>query len=301
MKVFSHQAAAYQELLLRARTYFSGSWRGLSIGTRWHSLVIGPTGTGKSALGTMLAAELGEEVPLLRINATGWMPSGAHNRAVAETLTIIIDHIHSNPQTILFVDELDKLWHENSWNSYIRGELFELLDGRLPTGAKGISDGGLETDDEGTLTPSQATSVTKKLRFHTFIVGAGTFQDYYETAAESGQIGFHPRPHTPPELRGPTAEIIAKKLPRELVNRFNSSILLLPPLEPSHYRLIAEQAEKSLPAWIQVAFRIAASERVEQAIAARSGCRFIEEALADALKCTKAPIPETTEPETCEL
>lgn len=248
----------------------------------------------------MLATELGEEVALLRINATGWMPSGAHNRAVSETLSIIIEHIHSHPRTILFVDEIDKLRYETPWNSYIRGELFELLDGRLPTGAKGISDGGLETDDEGTLTPSQASSVTKKLRFQTFIVGAGAFQDYYETT-ECGQIGFHPRPHTPPALRGQTAEIIAKKLPRELVNRFNSSVLLVPPLEPSHYHLIAEQAEKSLPAWIQAAFRDAASRRVQQAIAARSGCRFIEEALADALKCTKSPIPETTEPDPCAL
>lgn len=302
MKIFSHQAAAYQELLLRAQTYFEGNWRDLPIKTRWASLVLGPTGAGKSALGMMLSADTAAS--LLRVNVSGWMPSGAHNRAVAETISTIIDHIHRHQKTILFLDEIEKIWHQTSWNSYIKGELFEILDGNLPTGAKGIGDGGLDTDEEGTLTYSQTASVVEKLRSSTFILGAGTFQDFYEEQSSSAQIGFHPEHRHKSPTSGPTADIIAKKLPRELLNRFDSSLLFLPPLEPHHYQLIAQQAEQSLPAWIQPAFRAAAAGRINQAIAARSGCRFIEEALSDALKHTKAPTPTpdppTPEPDPCD-
>ncbi len=301
MKLFSHQTSAYQELLLRAKTYFEGNWRELPIKTRWASLVLGPTGAGKSALGMMLSADT--EASLLRVNVSGWMPSGAHNRAVAETISTIIDHIHSHEKTILFFDEIDKIWHETSWNSYIKGELFELLDGNLPTGAKGIGDGGLDADEEGTLTYSQTASVVEKLCSSTFILAAGTFQDFYEEQSSSAQIGFHPEHLHRCPASGPNADVIAKKLPRELLNRFDASLLFLPPLEPHQYKLIAQQAEQSLPSWIQAAFREAASERIKQAIAARSGCRFVEAALSDALKHTKAPTPEppAPEPDPCEL
>lgn len=288
MKVFSHQAGVYDGLLSRARAFFEGHWKRLPIRTRWHSLIVGPTGCGKTALGTMLAAEIGAE--LLRIAATSWMPSGAHNRAVSETLSIVIEHIHRHPKTILFLDEIDKLWHDTSWNSYVRGELFDLLDGRFPVGAKGIGDGSsLQVDDEGTLTLTQRTSLGEKLCSSVFVIAAGTFQDFYDAQSQSVQIGFHKNVYRPVQSCGPTADFIAKKLPRELVNRFNSGLLLLPHLEPAHYQLIAEQAEQSLPAWLAPAFRQAAARRVDQAIASQSGCRFVEDALVDALQCTPPP------------
>lgn len=293
MKIFSHQVDAYSELVKRAETYFAGHWRNLPINTRWHSLIIGPTGSGKSALASKLAEESGA---LLRINVTGWIPSGAHNRAVAETISSIIEHIHAHPRSILFFDEIDKLMEDTAWNSYIRGELFELLDGRFPVGSKGTAGSSLDVDDDGTLTVLQRIQLDEKLSSSTFIIAAGTFQEFYETQGV-GKIGFHPGPYRPAESMGPTAEVIVKRLPRELLNRFNSSILLIPQLESSHYELIAQQAERSLPEWIRPAFRKAASIRMKQAIAAHSGCRYVEEALSDALKTTKAPSPELPEPE----
>lgn len=302
MKIFSHQSAVYTELLLRARTFFEGNWRNLPIKTRWHSLVVGPSGTGKSTLGTKLQQEIGAS--LLRVSVPGWMPSGAHNRAVAETIPTIIEHIHTHSKTVLFLDELDKLhWNENSWTSYIKGELFEILDGRLPNGSKSKAESTLETEEDGTLTGSQFSTLTDKLRSSTFVVGAGTFQDFYETQSCSGRIGFHHGHTHSPRMIGPSAEIIVKKLPRELLNRFNSTLLLLPALDPTHYQMIAQQAEKSLPTWIRSAFKVAAAERMRQAIATHSGCRFVEEALADALKCTRAPAPEpppASEPDPCD-
>ncbi len=299
MQIFSHQSAAYAELLLRAQTFFAGNWRNLPIRTRWHSLILGPTGTGKSTLGTMLAEATG--AALCRISITGYMPSGAHNRAVAETISIIIDHIHRHSKSILFLEEIEKIWHDTSWNSYIRGEVFEILDGRLPVGVKAPETSLLDADEDGTLTGSQLSALTEKLHSSAFIIGAGTFQEFYETPSNSRPIGFHQESHHTSQTFGPSADFIAKKLPRELLNRFNSSLLVIPSLEPTHYQLIAQQAEKSLPEWIQAAFKKAAAARMSQAIVAQSGCRFIEEALADALKCTEAPPPEPafTAPDLC--
>ena len=239
-------------------------------------------------LGTLLAEETGAS--LLRIAATGYTPSGAHNRAVAETLSTVIEHVHQHSKSILFLDELDKLWHDTPWNTYIRGELFELLDGRFPVGARGVGGGStLEIDDEGIMTLTQRNTLAEKLSSSVFIVAAGTFQDFYDARTDSTRIGFHREPYNSGQICGPTADMIAKKLPREIVNRFHSRLLLLPQLEPAHYRLIALQAEESLPEWLAPAFRLAAARRMEQAIASHSGCRFVEEALVDALQCTLHP------------
>jgi Cdc6-like AAA superfamily ATPase len=57
VKIFAHQSAAFEKLLAGARTYFSGTWNGLPIRVRFHLLIIGPTGTGKTALASILAEE----------------------------------------------------------------------------------------------------------------------------------------------------------------------------------------------------------------------------------------------------
>lgn len=292
MKVFSHQAAAYEELLIRAQTFFAGHWRQLPIKTRWHSLVIGPTGSGKTTLAAMLAAAVDAEP--LRIGAPSWIPSGAHNRACAETLTVIADHVSTHQRTLLFVDELEKLHFDTSWNSYIFCELYDILDGRWPAGIRGGESSTLQVDGEGTLTLSQRNTLTEKMMASTFILAAATFQDFYEERS-ARSIGFHGDAEVQGVSLGPTYDTLTKKLPRELLNRFHSTHVLLPELSPVHYQQIAEEAEKTLPQWIQSAFHEAAAIRMKHAIAAKAGCRFVEEALMDALKCTKTPSPDVPE------
>jgi SpoVK/Ycf46/Vps4 family AAA+-type ATPase len=283
--IFSHQRAAYEELLIRAAMYFSGKWRDLPITPRFHSLVAGPTGTGKTAIVIRLAEEVG--AALVRVSAQSWMPLGAHNRGSRETMKEIAKHISTHEKSLIFVDEIDKLYHDSSWGTYLRGEIFDLLDGRLPAGLK-IDD---DEDDDSPLTAQ--CLLKSKLHLQTFIVAAGTFQSFFE-AASSSKIGFCDQTNISiPEL---DAGEIAHRLPRELTNRFHSKLVLLPQLREKDYEQLLKTAADSLPEWLQPAFRKTALRQLPLAVRARKGCRFVEEVLLEALRSAENPKEILCEP-----
>lgn len=211
-------------------------------------------------------------------------------------MTEIANHVLSNEKSIIFIDELDKIWHDTSWKSYIKAEIFDLLDGRWPTGLK--IENEEHDDDDGA--PDEANGViavkgakeedegTIKLRLQTFIVAAGTFQDFFEIKS-TGKIGFGDRQAALKEEID--AGEIAKQLPRELTNRFNSGLIVLPALHPEHYRILSEAVAKVLPEWILEEFRKAAGRQIEKAIATQKGCRFVEECILEALKFARKPTP----------
>ena len=112
MQPFEHQTAALSEIVDRARAFYAAEWRELPIKPRWHSLVVAPTGAGKSARATMARAAIGGdgggEVTLLRISVPGWIPGGSTGRTVAETIGTIAEAVALNHRTLLVLDELDK-------------------------------------------------------------------------------------------------------------------------------------------------------------------------------------------------
>jgi hypothetical protein len=290
--IFPHQKSAFEELLSRARTYFAGDWRELPIKPRFHSLICGPTGTGKTAIATQLASTIGAN--LLRVSANSWMPCGANNRGTAETMTEIAQHVISGEKSIIFIDELDKIWHETSWISHIKGEIFDLLDGRWPMGLNfGDDDPDIFVDDDDLIGIHPVLSIgkrvlgTMKLRTRTFIVAAGTFQDFFEVRS-IGQIGFGDRNSV--LMEEIDAVEVAKRLPRELTNRFNSGLVLLPALHAEHYHILAEAAANVLPDWIREEFQHAVCRQIRKAIATQKGCRFVEECILEALKFARKPV-----------
>ena len=285
MEVLKHQREALDEIVRRARAYFRGDWRGLPVLPRWASIMIGPTGTGKTAVAMMAAAKLSEDatdatdttVSLCRVAAPNWMPSGAYNRGTKETIILVAEHVVRHDRTMLFVDEIDKLIDhtgDNSWKTYIRGELFDLCDGRWPAGITLP-----ETDDEPEIT---IEALTEKLRNNVFIVAAGTFQSWFDTANTRRDMGFGAEIN--PAKDEISADIIAEKMPRELANRFNGSLIRLPELREEDYRRIAHEAETKLPERMQDAFRVEVAKRISGAIAAKKGVRFLEEAMMEVLK-----------------
>lgn len=290
MEVLEHQREALNEITARARAYFRnlhgdyyGDWRNLPITARWASLITGPSGSGKTAVAAMAAAKLSEEakeategaqatVSLCRVSASSYIPLGAQNRGAKETIGVIASHVAKHERTILFVDELDKLVDrdgDTSWKSYIRGELFDLIDGRWPFGMKD-SDG-----DE--LQDTAIAALTEKLRNSVFFLAAGTFQDWFDGANSRRTMGFGAEIN--PGTDELSAEIIAERMGRELANRLNSSFICLPELRADDYHRIAREAEYKLPERMQAAFRGEVAKRITGAIAAKKGVRFLEEAM----------------------
>ena len=284
MEILDHQATAVAEITARALAFFRGDWRGLPIQPRWHTLIVGPTGTGKTTVAAMAADTLTRTMPglitvtMLRASAPNWMPCGAHNRGTRETIGVIAKFVATHDRTMLVIDEIDKLIDKSgdtTWKAYIRNELFDLLDGRWPTGLTPP-----DNDDDVPIMPIEA--LTKKLRETVFIVGIGTFQEWYDSAGTRRTMGFGAEKTA--ETVEISADIVAEKMPRELANRFNADIIRLPELTAADYHRIASQAENTLPERMRQEFRAEVDRRIAGAIAAKKGVRFLEDALVDVLK-----------------
>ena len=297
MQVFDHQIAALAEITARARAFYGGIWRKLPIRARFHSLLAGPTGSGKSALATMAAQALASQampVTPLRVAVPGWVPAGATGRSVAETIETIAQAVDRNRRTLLILDELDKACAPGSnasscsdspWQQHCRLEIYELLDGHWPRGLK-IPETDID-DDDSTDETRRRELLTQKLQETVFILGIGTFQSYFDSAPNRRMIGFCGDADTAADEI--SLDVIAETLPRELTNRFGD-LIRLPELRDEHYRLIARQAEESLPEGMRQAFRLEVDRRIPSAISAKKGVRFIEEALLEVLK-TLQPEP----------
>lgn len=284
MQPFDFQTEALAEIVARGRVFFSGIWQdpAITVRPRFHSLLAAPTGSGKSAMASMAAGAL--DANLLMISAPGWVPAGASNRGVAQTISTIAAAVVRNQRTLLVTDEADKLVesNDNGWKSYVLGEIYQLCDGRWPEGL------ALPDDEYGNEIPLAA--LTQKLRESVFILAIGTFQDFFDSAGSRRTIGFSA---TDAEANNDelTSAIVASLLPRELANRWNSSIIRIPELQPRHYRLIAKQAEDALPERMQGAFRAEVDRRIAGAISAKKGVRFLEEVMMEVLK-TLPPEPK---------
>ena len=249
----------------------------------------------------MAVAEINAQSPenfgmiQLRVAVPGWIPGGSTSRSVAETMGTIAQAVAINTRTLLVLDELDKATSAPSgggaatssgWQQHCLLEIFEILDGRWPQGLK------LPEDENENEIPLNA--LTKKLQETVFILAVGTFQDYFDNSGSRRSIGFGAETAPVDEI---SADDLLAKLPRELLNRTNSSIIRLPELQPEHYNRIARQAEESLPERMRDAFRTEVDRRIGAAIEAKKGVRFVEESLMEVLKnLPPAPMPELIHP-----
>lgn len=275
MEPLAHQKNAHDEIVKRASAYFNGEWIELSLIPLWASLIISPTGTGKTATAAMAAEAVGAS--MLRVSAPNYMPCGSNNRGARETISVIAEHVAKHDKTMLLLDELDKIIDrqgDSSWKTYIRGELFDLLDGRWPAGLV-IPD---LDDDKPNYT---IEALTEKLRHTVFILACGTFQSWFDGAGSRRKMGFGAEAN--PAKEELTADVVAEKMPRELANRMNSNLIQIPELTPDDYCRIAKEAENQLPLRMRDAFRAEVTRLMPGAISAKKGVRFLEEAMLTVL------------------
>lgn len=105
---------------------------------RFHVLLLGPTGSGKTYLVKRIAEFLG--VPVCFASATSLVEAGYRGRSVDDMIRSLLDRAEGNPRLaergIIFIDEIDKIRRSAETGRDVSGEgvqnaLLTLLDGRI--------------------------------------------------------------------------------------------------------------------------------------------------------------------------
>jgi len=282
--IFAHQKPAFERLLEIGKACFAIQRKTLPLRARTNCLLLGPTGTGKTHLVSAVAKALGVDCELgvgfLPLALSNWIILGGQDRSAQSTWTTIFKFLrgHRNHTgVVIFLDEIDKLAeHDTSWGTHIRVEGFTLLDLKLPTGLR---------DGEGDPIPDDALAMAQEvLTERTFIVAAGAFQNLWEKRTQS-HIGFSQKSNSLPP---PTPTDLVRILPREIVNRFLSTPLILPPLEPDDYLTMLETAAPQIPGYLRETFIRVGLEKMSAAIAMQQGCRFLEELVLETVLAERA-------------
>jgi len=123
-----NQQKILDELLPVAQLATQNPCRDLPLQPRTHTLICAPSGTGKSHLMKELGGMI--NAPVMLLNVSNWQPLGS--REHTNTWTSILEFIKTNENGIIVLDELDKLDSNESWISYIRLEIHDLLDAVIP-------------------------------------------------------------------------------------------------------------------------------------------------------------------------
>ncbi len=252
-KLFTRQQAAFDSLRLlihakRCKLHAGG------ITPTFHTLILGPSGSGKSHVVRAVAKY--EGMGFYEINVSSWLPSGSRTqKSTPERLAAFVD---SNRSGIIFLDEADKLHpkseHTSDFTRYLIDEVVGLLDGRVSHWE------------------SWSEQLANKLKHDYFIVLAGAWQQAYTEAFLSHQI-----------LGGTWANLSILEgflennwLPTELLNRVSSHLIEILPPETSDIvsRLRSVRAGLGLPE-----DHAGIEKEAREIMEAQKGIRGIEEYL----------------------
>ena len=268
--ILNYQLTVFKRLLDVARAYFAIDQHSFPVKPRSNSLIIGPSGSGKTHIAKQVAASL--EVPFLHLSVGEWMLLGGSQRGSAATWSTISSFLNKNKKAkgaVIFVDELDKVSNASSWETFLRAELFQLLDMHIPV--------GLSDRDSGHIEDIDIKSSQDLLANRTLIIGAGAFQSLWEDR-QRPTVGFNVEKYRADK---PTLNELTKLLPRELVNRFRSELLILPELCEAEYLDILLQLSQNIPQYVRDIFEQLGRERLQEAARLHQGCRFFEELMLD--------------------
>jgi hypothetical protein len=271
----AQQRVVYDELKETAADFFDSDWRHLSITPRMNLLLAACSGAGKTFLIRRLAKKLG--LPLLDLEWGTWMVTGAKGTGSVHTLRQLYAFVQDNPRGIVVLDELDKMGDENAseWTRCVHVEAFSVLDRRV---FPAIVERAREDGDQPRIVLT-ATQLEKQLATDFLIIGCGAFQSLW---GKRSSVGFGSdttsREDIPPSFK------LEEFVRPELLNRFNSRILTIPPLTRTGYLELIDEAVRRLPSEYGPFVRDAAMNGVEEAVVAMKGFRFVEEVVASAVR-----------------
>jgi len=277
--ILDHQLAAFEKLVAVATACFSIQRNTLPVNPRSNSLIIGPSGSGKTFLARAVAEEVGVE--FLSISVSEWILLGASGRGAVMTWPLIFQFLLQNKGksgAVIFVDEVDKIGGDSSWERFLRSEVFRLLDLQLPA--------GITNGDGDSVGRNDHASVSEVLSNRTLLLAAGAFQGIWDERSRT-KLGFGSQAGPEPGLSPST---LVKTLPLELVNRFRGELVILPALGEADYRLMLERTAKEVPVYLRDTFMRLGLERIHEVARLQQGCRFLEELMLDCILHERAVI-----------
>ncbi|HTF93968.1 MAG TPA: AAA family ATPase, partial [Verrucomicrobiae bacterium] len=274
-KPVSCQRAAYDELGEIAADFFDYDWSSLPVVPRTNVLLVGSTGGGKTFLCRRLAAELG--LPLLDAEYANWVVTGAGARGGMHTLRLIYTFVQRYAQGIIVLDEIDKIGTDQAsdWTRSVHLEVFALLDKRV---LSGVIEGGDPNENSPRFRMTGEEIEARLLRGH-LVIGAGAWQYLWRRVPSAGFAEVDE-----PASQLPTYKELVEVIRPEILNRFNSKVLFLPPLSRLDYRSLVEETLLSLPENFRPIMREAALATLDQAVEMQKGFRWIEELVGHAIR-----------------
>lgn len=274
------QQTLLNQLLPVARIATSGCSQDLPVRLRTASLIIGPSGGGKSHLARSLGERLA--IPILVINVSSWVVLSARNEPW--TFSIICQWLASlQDGGILVLDEICALDRKSDWVTYIRLEVHDLLDGIIPLAARlpgHTTDWGDDLPEpDGVPDSIQREALAKILREKVFVLAAGAWQHAWRS--NSRQLGFGSGTQAP---EPPSRQQILESIEPELRQRFRNEVCWLPPLAHADYvKVSANIARRIGDKQIRAEWNRLSGLAIDEAVAGGLGMRIFEELMLSAM------------------
>ena len=288
------QCALLTRLLPVARIATSRCREDLPVRLRTHSLIVGPSGSGKSHLGRSLGASLTDcfgkrlpDVSVLVVNVSSWVVLSARNEPwTYSSICQWLDSLQDDGG-ILVLDEICALDNATDpWIGHVRQEVQQLLDGIIPLAARMPSlppKDGWETTSDAPSEWVQRETLARRLRDRVFLLACGAWQHAWRSNFR--QIGYGSGPSA---LEPPSREQILTAIEPELRQRFRNEIGWLPPMTIADYLSVsAKIASQISDQRIRTAWNRLAGPAIDEAVAGGLGMRVFEELMLAALLDTQ--------------
>lgn len=288
--IFPHQRNAFAQLSAIARAILYSDLSSVPVKARRSFFLLGPSGCGKTHLAGALAESLA--LPYLSISISEWILISSTRRSAASTWPTIFQFLlraASEEGCVIFLDELDKFRPldgygnqgsgSGEYTTFLLTEVFSLLDLRIPH--------AMNDDDDDPVSEEAIFAATRVLRSKTLILGAGAFQGLWD--APRTQIGFGTSENA--RFQIPDLNKLASIIPRELINRFSSRLIFLPPLAEKDYHDMLGTILPRLPARWRSSYESLALLGIPAAAMQKQGPRFFEELMLEVVINERMEIP----------
>lgn len=286
--IMPHQELQFRKLCAIGRVAFHFDAKQFPLSLRTNIMVTGPSGSGKTHISREVARSL--NVPYLYISISEWVLLGCSNRGAEQTWPRIIKFILTSCKkngALIILDEIDKLHGSNEWVNYQRTEVFSLLDRQIPT--------ALQENDDLITSEDDKNKVKSFLRHKIMIIGVGAFQQIWDNQSKTTMGFIQDSVGGAPDLAH-----LATSLPRELVNRFSSNLITLPPLRINDYQAMLQRIASGMPVLWKTKFEAFANEKISEACRLQQGPRFFEELLLEMVVREKLEITDSFQTDICD-